>query len=110
MARFQTRKQPRVPKKLLLALCLFALILFLFLEGASSLSEGTRARQRESLQNALDRSITFCYAVEGRYPESLDYIKEHYGLTYDETVFFVDYQALGGNILPNITIIERGAK
>jgi len=110
MARFQTKKQSNFSKKLLLTAALFVLLLFLFLEGASSLSEGTRARQRESLENALNRSITYCYAVEGRYPESLDYIKEHYGLTYDESVFFVDYRAAGGNILPDVTIIEKGGR
>ncbi len=54
------------------------------------------------------RSITHCYAVEGTYPSSLEYLKENYGLTYDETVFFVDYQTIGSNILPDVTIIERG--
>jgi hypothetical protein len=48
--------------------------------------------------------------VEGKYPESLDYLKEHYGLTYNEDLFFVDYRVSGSNILPDVTIIERKAK
>ena len=56
------------------------------------------------------RNITYCYAVEGAYPESLDYLKENYGLTYDENLFFVDYHIDGSNIFPDITIIERGGK
>ena len=64
--------------------------------------------QKESLESALIRNITYCYAVEGSYPESLDYLKEHYGLTYDEDRFFVDYQVIGANILPDVTIIEKG--
>lgn len=54
------------------------------------------------------RSITYCYTIEGAYPESLDYLKEHYGLVYDEDLFFVDYRVSGSNILPDITVIERG--
>ena len=46
--------------------------------------------------------------MEGTYPQSLDYLKEYYGLMYDEDLFFVDYQVMGSNILPDVTIIEKG--
>ena len=48
-----------------------------------------------------------CYAIEGSYPESLQYLKDNYGLTYDEEKYFIDYQVLGSNILPDVTIIDR---
>ena len=38
----------------------------------------------------------------------LDYLKKNYGLHYDENRYFVDYQPLGANILPEVTIIRRG--
>ena len=44
----------------------------------SSLSDKTLRRQKESLESALMRSITYCYIEEGAYPESLDYLREHY--------------------------------
>lgn len=53
--------------------------------------------------------IVYCYATEGTYPESLEDLKAHYGLTYDEDLFFVDYQTVGANIYPDVTIIEKGA-
>ncbi len=107
MSRFTYKKQPRTVHKFLLSVCLFFAILFLFVGGISSLSSGTRQRQKESLENAIMRGITYCYAVEGAYPESLDYLRENYGLTYDENLFFVDYRVTGSNILPDVTIIER---
>lgn len=107
MTRFGYRKQPLKPFGFFLSVCLFVLILFLFAQGISSFSEDTKRRQKESLTNALMRNITYCYAVEGAYPESLDYLKENYGLTYNEDLFFVDYKIIGSNILPDITIIER---
>lgn len=110
MTRFGYRKQPLKPSGFLLSVCVFLIILFLFVQGISSLSESTRKRQRESLENAIMRDITYCYTVEGTYPESLSYLKENYGLTYDEDLFFVDYRVSGSNILPDITIIERGGK
>ena len=95
-------------RKIVLSVCAFTLITGIFYQGIESLSSSTQKRQKESLESALIRNITYCYAVEGSYPESLDYLKEHYGLTYDEDRFFVDYQVIGANILPDVTIIEKG--
>ncbi len=110
MNRFVYRKQPRHIPRFLLSVCVFLFIIGLFLQGIVSVSESTRKRQRESLENAITRSITYCYTVEGAYPESLDYLKENYGLTYDEDLFFGDYRIIGSNILPDVTIIEREGK
>lgn len=107
MNRFSYRRQSYSMPKFLLSLCAFLLIMLLFLQGISSLSDSTIRRQKESLENAVMRDITYCYTVEGKYPESLTYLKENYGLTYDEDLFFVDYQVSGSNILPDVTIIER---
>ena len=85
----------------------FVLLLFFALSGLQEISDKTQDNQRESLEHALERSIAHCYALEGTYPPSLDYIKTHYGLTYDEDRFFVDYQPIGSNLMPDVTIIEK---
>ena len=108
MSRFQYKKQSRGPSGITLPLCVFLMILMLFTEGLSSLSDSTMRRQKESLENAVTRSVTYCYTVEGTYPENLDYLKDNYGLIYDEETFFVDYRIIGSNVLPDITIIEKG--
>ena len=108
MARFQDKKQPHTTRNLFLSAGIFLLIAVIFYGGILSVSDDTVKRQRESLENAINRDISFCYAMEGRYPESLDYLKENYGLTYDESRFFVDYRVLGSNMMPDVTIIEKG--
>lgn len=80
-------------------------ILVLFIVGISSVDDTTYAKQMESLETALHRSISQCYAVEGVYPPSLEYIKSHYGLTYDEEAFYVDYQPIGSNLYPEATVV-----
>lgn len=85
----------------------FAGLLFLFFILVASISEDTIDRQEEALTNALHRNIVSCYCVEGTYPPSLDYILEHYGLTYDSDSFFVDYKPIGANIYPDVTIIRK---
>lgn len=105
--RFQMERRERPGFRLLLSVCAFALILGCFYLGVRSLSRDTGRRQRESLERALNQSITYCYAVEGAYPESLEYLTEHYGLTYDHDRFFVDYRISGANIYPDVTILEE---
>lgn len=107
MNRFTEQKQSHHVPRWIFSIFLFLLILFLFTQGISSLSENTKRRQKENLERAILRDITYCYTLEGRYPESIDYLKKNYGLTYDEDLFFIDYRVSGSNILPDITIIER---
>lgn len=90
-----------------LSIAAFFVVIGLFLYGLSDISKDTTDREEVSLKNALDRSIVSCYCTKGTYPPSLDYIKEHYGLIYDEEVFYVDYRAFGSNIRPDVTIIRR---
>ena len=106
MNRFRKRRFLPFRKLHLTFLAFIALIIVFFL-GFSDISERTQNNQRESLQTAIQRDVIHCYAVEGTYPPSLDYLKEHYGLIYDEERFFVDYRSIGSNIMPDITIIEK---
>ncbi len=39
-------------------------------------------KEQESLKNAVVQSAVHCYSVEGAYPDSLDYLKKHYGITW----------------------------
>ena len=65
------------------------------------------SEQKETLETALHRAAVYCYSIEGTYPESLEYLETVYGITYDKSRFFVDYQVLGSNLMPDITVIER---
>ncbi len=108
MNRFeQTRKPLSRAVTYIYPLVAFVTLLVLFLGGIQSVSDTSLAKQQESLETALTRSISQCYAVEGVYPTSLDYLVEHYGLTYDTEVFLVDYEYYGGNLLPEITVLRK---
>ncbi len=89
-------------------LLFFAAVMIIFIWAVSSFGEANVDKQRESLENALDRAIVQCYALEGTYPPSLDYIKNHYGLIYNEDLFYVTYESIGSNLRPDVTIIVRG--
>ena len=82
-------------------------IFILFILQIQNITHLTKQQQRINLEKAISRDIIQCYALEGYYPTDLNYIEEHYGLTYNKSEFFIDYQIEGENIKPTFTIIER---
>ena len=108
MNRFE-QKSMSLGRKLiyLLPILAFVILFVLFLRGIGSVGESTLSKQQESLETALERSISQCYAVEGCYPPSLEYLEQHYGLLYDEDSFFIDYEYYGSNLLPEVTVLRR---
>lgn len=106
MARFYAKKK-NFSITAYLPVLLLVLALGVFVAFSGSFSQTNLAYEKDLLQKALDRSITQCYALEGTYPNDLEYLEEHYGLTYNKDHFFVDYQYIGGNLRPDITIIEK---
>lgn len=45
--------------------------------------------------------------LRGTYPPDINYLTDHYGLTYDSDYYYIDYQYIGSNLRPDVTIIER---
>jgi len=89
----------------LLSVLVLASCLFLFLIGTRSMAEKTEAEQMNVLTQAIQRASVQCYAIEGRYPPSVEYLEEHYGLTIDREKYNVFYSGWASNIMPDITVI-----
>lgn len=71
--------------------------------------KSTQGQQgREQLELAVRRSAMACYAVEGVYPPSLEYLEERYGLQVDRENYLVSYSAFAENLMPDITVLEKG--
>jgi len=68
---------------------------------ASSRAEGLRV-----LEDSVRRAVVTCYAIEGSYPESVEYIEEHYGVHIDRTKYIVHYSIFASNIMPDIAVYE----
>ena len=108
MNSFEIRKKRRTFSGFLLPLLAFILILCFILYGISSISANSAQREQEELEQAIYRDVVHCYASEGFYPPSLSYLKEHYGLTWREDRYFIDYQPIGPNLMPDVTVIRLG--
>ena len=97
------------PYMTVLSVFCIAALLFFFAKAMDSIGSANDTEQAAILEQALTRSITACYALEGAYPPDIDYLVEHYGLTYDSREYFIDYQYIGSNLRPDVTIIKKDA-
>jgi len=71
--------------------------------AASSDREGLRLAEQ-----SIRRAAVSCYAVEGAYPATYDELKEWSGVQVDEEQYVVFYDIFASNIMPDITVVERG--
>lgn len=75
--------------------------------AADRIRLSNESEQTTILEKAVTRTITQCYALEGSYPPDIAYLTTHYGLTYDPDQYLIDYQYIGSNLRPDVTIIKR---
>lgn len=97
----------KILRQYTLAILSSILICFLLFNSFSSLSQKTYDQQKESLEKALHRALMQSYALEGRYPESLEQLLSNYHILYNDDLFEVKYEVIASNIMPDITIIEK---
>lgn len=88
------------------SLILLAVLAFV-LTAVTNLEQGKQAQDIRQLEQVLHRTAVACYAVEGAYPPNVEYMREHYGLTYDESRYLVHYELFASNFMPEITVMEK---
>lgn len=67
-----------------------------------------RQESRAAIRDAVLRAAVECYAVEGAYPGSLEYLETHYGLSVNHRDFIVTYEVFASNLLPDVQVLVRG--
>lgn len=94
-------------KEYVFPLCLFFVACGFVFFG---LNQAKTAQREEALRVAKEsilRGTIRCYALEGTYPDSYEYLKEHYGIQIDETKYTVFYDIFASNLMPDVTVVEK---
>lgn len=91
---------------------IFALVIFsaVFAIVSYGLTDARDSASTESLriaEQSVRRAAVSCYALEGRYPDTYEYLKENYGVNVDEGKYAVFYEVFASNIMPSITVIRK---
>ena len=84
-----------------------AAVVLLVASGLRSADEASSAEGLRILEDSIRRAVVVCYAIEGRYPDSISYIETNYGIYIDNTKYVVRYNIFASNIMPDITVLER---
>ena len=75
---------------------------------STNLSSQASGEQAHILEEAIRKAAVSCYAIEGRYPESLSYIRDHYGVIVNEEDYTINYEVFASNIMPSIEVKTKG--
>ena len=72
--------------------------------GVSQLSRRTEEEGARNLIQAVRRASVQCYAIEGRYPPSVEYREDNYGVSIDSERYHLFYVGFESNVMPDITV------
>lgn len=92
---------------LVLGVLLFAAVAVWMVRGVREAAEVSDREGLRMAQEAADRAVVSCYALEGVYPATYEDLKAKSGLVIDEERYIVFYEAVATNIRPDVTVIER---
>ena len=81
------------------------LITAVFITAVSDIGCDKTAEDRAQLEKAVANAAVACYAVEGAYPPSVEYLTEYYGVQIDSERFTVKYDLYASNLMPDITVL-----
>lgn len=88
-------------------LAVLALAVLGLMLGSRQVGRDLDTASAQALRQAVLQAAVQCYAVEGSYPASLDYLEENYGLLVNHDRFIVTYEAFASNLMPQVNVLER---
>ena len=83
-----------------------AVVMLMVIFGQRQTEQSSRAEGLRILEDSVRRSVVMCYAVEGRYPDTIEYIEKNYGVHIDRSKYAVHYSIFASNLFPDITVLE----
>lgn len=90
-----------------IAIALSAAAVIIVALSISNSDESRKSENMRIIENGVRRAATECYAVEGFYPEDIEYLIENYDLHIDENKCIVHYSPVSSNIMPDIRVIAK---
>lgn len=88
------------------AIIVFAAIITIAVIAINNVGRSTEKESLSVAENSIRRAIITCYAQEGRYPASIEYLEENYGLHISDD-YDVFYDIFAENIMPDIRVVRK---
>lgn len=71
------------------------------------LSDKVSRDRQQLLEEAIRKYAVQCYALEGNYPENIQYLEKNYTLNLDRDKYVYHYKFIGSNMMPEIYVFEK---
>lgn len=101
------KKGLNILKEYGISLCLFFVVGGFVIYGLHQAKDAQSEEAIRVAKESIMRAAIRCYALEGVYPPSYEYLKENYGIQIDEGKFSVFYDIFASNLMPDVTVIEK---
>ena len=93
--------------KLILIMVVLVAAIFCLQKATVKMNAGQRAESLKQLDQSIRKATMTCYATEGVYPPTIEYLEKNYGIQIDRSKFTVFYSVLAKNMMPDITVMEN---
>lgn len=109
MPRLAKKQHKSLPwwSSLLVTAAIFTWILTILLIGIENTRKGAEQQELLIVERSVNRAVVTCYAMEGFYPPSIDYLIENYGLNVDQDKYYIYHEAFAPNVYPTIWVVRR---
>lgn len=98
-----------ISKKDIGAILIFVVLIIAFIFLVNTITTRGDGRELDIVRDAVKNAALTCYAVEGMYPDDIQYLRDHYNLSFNEDKYVVYYETFASNVIPAIKVVERGA-
>lgn len=92
-------------KGYILGIAFFVLVLAYCVTGLLGYLKKGSSENAVVLEDAIHRAMVQCYAIEGIYPPSVEYLEENYGIVIDREQYAVFYDGFASNVMPQISVV-----
>ncbi len=94
-------------KQFIISILACVTVLGFVILGTTNLQAQVSDESAKVLEDAIRRATVQCYALEGAYPESVDYLVDNYSVRIDKARYNVFYEGFASNVMPNITVVPK---
>lgn len=96
-------KMPIIIAIIFTVLLCIALIAFAYSKSRTDLRDESIA----AIKSAVEKTALQCYAVEGAFPENIEYLEENYGLMVNRDDYYIVYEAFASNMMPDVKVVQK---
>ena len=89
-----------------IAILILLLVIMWSVYGINNATDINKDQQKVELENSIRKTVTLCYAIEGSYPQNIDYLIDNYGLIVDKDRYVIHYEIFASNIAPEIEVFD----